>query len=305
MIRKFPRILFALAGIFFSCAAGATIQMAVTVDDLPVHSPLPSGETRLQIAEKMLKGLKKHNVPEVYGFVNASWLKSQPQTAEVLKAWVKAGYPLGNHTYSHPDPNGLNLEVYLNEIRKNEIYLKKYVDEKIYKVFRYPFMAEGETLAKRNGIREFLSTNAYKTAQVTIDFGDWAWNPPYARCLNRGRNEKIEWLKTSYIKYALIRLQRAVDFSHKLFGRDIKQILLLHVGAFDAEMIDELLAAYEGKGVKFIGLTEAMNDEVYSEDPGVATDKSLTFLSRLLIAHHIDVPSSKIPEDDLNHMCTK
>lgn len=45
-----------------------------------------------------------------------------------------------------------------------------------------------------------------------------------------------------------------------IFHRDIKNILLLHLGAFDALMFDELLTAYERHDIKFISIDEALQD---------------------------------------------
>src|SRR3954464_13900594 len=80
--------------------AAPPLQMAITMDDLPVHGPLPPGETRLDVARRILKALKAERVPEVYGFANAHWLESDPETEAVLRAWRAAGYPLGNHGWS-------------------------------------------------------------------------------------------------------------------------------------------------------------------------------------------------------------
>ena len=65
-------------------------------------------------------------------------------------------------------------------------------------------------------------------------------------------------------------LERAKTLAKGLFKREIPHVLLLHIGAFDAEMLDRLLTAYEKRGVKFISLVQAEKDEVYSADPGVA-----------------------------------
>jgi hypothetical protein len=40
-------------------------QMAITFDDLPAHGALPSGMTRLSIAESVLKTLKTENAAGV------------------------------------------------------------------------------------------------------------------------------------------------------------------------------------------------------------------------------------------------
>ena len=79
--------------------------MAITVDDLPAHGALPPGTTRLAIAERMIRVLKQHAVPGAYGFLNAGQIDTSPEHGDIVKAWVRAGFNLGNHTYSHMDIN--------------------------------------------------------------------------------------------------------------------------------------------------------------------------------------------------------
>ena len=44
---------------------------------------------------------KANGVPEAFGFVNAGKIAGTADGEAVLDAWRAAGYPLGNHTYSH------------------------------------------------------------------------------------------------------------------------------------------------------------------------------------------------------------
>src|SRR5213596_3752775 len=77
--------------------------MAVTVDDLPADGALPRGATRLAIAVQVIRALRQHAVPDVYGFANGGPLQSNPELEGVLRAWRQAGFLLGNHTFSHSD----------------------------------------------------------------------------------------------------------------------------------------------------------------------------------------------------------
>jgi hypothetical protein len=48
---------------------------------------------------------------------------------------------------------------------------------------------------------------------------------------------------------------------------------LLHVNAFTALMLDDLLTGWEKRGVRFVSLDRALEDPAYAHDPGVgATD---------------------------------
>lgn len=81
-----------------SSRATAAPQLAITFDDLPAHGALPPGETRLEVASRIIAALHDAHVPSAYGFVNGVAIEQQPTDAAVLQAWRAAGYPLGNHS---------------------------------------------------------------------------------------------------------------------------------------------------------------------------------------------------------------
>jgi len=50
------------------------------------------------------------------------------------------------------------------------------------RVFRYPYLSEGETLEKHEGVRKYLLANGYRIAEVATDYSDWAWNQIAGQC---------------------------------------------------------------------------------------------------------------------------
>lgn len=294
--------------------ASKQIEMAITVDDLPVHGLLPKGLSRQDIAKKMVRVLKKHKIPQVYGFINASKFEIEKNNLEVLSIWRKANYPLANHTYSHIDLGKSAADEFKENIIKNEKSLKELSGETSWKYFRYPYLREGDTLNKRNEIRAFLKQNNYKIAQVTIDFEDWAWNSMYARCKDKKDDKSISELKKYYLKHAEDTLDRAIKVSDFVFDRPIKHILLLHVGAFSADTLDALIKLYKKKGVKFISLDEASRDDIYNIDPEVYGKYGSEFQYQVLKSKKFKTQKREIkdksifdpietPETKLNKYC--
>lgn len=263
-------------------SAPQAIRIAITVDDLPVHGLLPESMTRVQITKRMLEVFKKHQIQEVFGFINASQAEFKNEHLKVFKMWREAGYPLGNHTYTHMDLNKVKNADYIKDIDLNEAALKKENQNLDWKFFRYPYLHEGNSLEKRDAIRKHLKNKGYKIAQVTIDFEDWSWNEPYVRCLRQKDKSSIQWLKKSYLTNANEILLRADKSTKALFKRPVKHILLLHVGAFDAEVLDELLVNYKKLGAEFITLSEAMSDEIYNLDPAMAAAQGAEFQYQVL-----------------------
>ena len=258
-----------LIGAILGCQdEGAPIRVAITVDDLPVHGPMPEGTTRLQIHQDFLAAFTAHNVSTVYGFVNGGRAGDDPALFGALEAWIEAGHPLGNHTHGHPVMEEVGVEAYIEDIDANEATLRRTMDgrpEREWKWFRYPFLKQGFDAESTSRVRKHLEASGYRIAEVTIDFYDWAWNAPYARCKAQGNEAAIEALRESYLSNARVWLRWAEAAAQQAFGRRIPHVLVLHVGAFDAEMVGELLALYKRLGVEWIRLEDAMNDPIYSE----------------------------------------
>jgi peptidoglycan/xylan/chitin deacetylase (PgdA/CDA1 family) len=282
------------------------LEMAITVDDLPVHGDLPSTMTRAEIAKKMIDAFKAKGVPGVYGFVNAKNIGANGDTEKdsVLKLWADSGFPLGNHTFSHIDLNTSSVEAFEEEIVANESVLQELMGGRDWHWLRYPFLHEGDTLEKRHAVRKYLAGHGYKIAQVTLDFGDYAWNNPYARCVAKQDTQSIEWLKSSYLQAAKDDIELDRKLSAQLFGRDIKYVLLMHIGALDSEMLPDLLDQFKKQGFHFVSLKDAEKDPAYQSDPDAALKFGGTLLEQMTEAKHLQYPPhTDRPMDKLDAIC--
>jgi len=222
-------------------AGGSAPKLAFTFDDLPAHGPLPPGETRMGVIAKIAAALRQAKVPPTYGFVNAEWTEQEPSKIAVLRAWRDAGNPLGNHSWSHMNLDAHPLGAFEGDIARNEALLSGLMKNADWHWFRFPFLVEGDTPEKKNGVRAYLGRHGYKIAGVTMSFGDYMWNEPYARCKTKNDTKSIRLLEDTYLRAAKDAADYSRELSHRLFHRDIPYVLLMHVGAFDAEMLLRLL----------------------------------------------------------------
>ena len=277
-------------------------QIAFTFDDLPSHGSLPPGETRLQIARSILDTLKQHHMPPTYGFVNGVHLTTDPSTAEVLKAWIAAGQPLGNHTYSHPNLSSMTAEAFEQEIEKNEPVLKQYAGNSDWHWLRFPFLSEGDTLEKRRAVRAWLTAHNYKIAEVNMSFGDYLWNPVYARCVAKHDEASIKQLHELYLAAADDAIAPARTLSKEVYGRDIPYVLLMHIGAFDARMLPELIALYRSRSFTFVSLPEAEKDPAYSDDADIAPAGG-TELDQIAMKRKLPIPPQHNYSKQLDSIC--
>jgi len=306
IIRSFNFFLGGLFNILSSiCCA---MPISITVDDLPVNGDLTPNISRVYVVNKLLEALKAHHIEHVYGFMNGGFLEETTDGLDAINIWRLNGNILGNHTFGHLDLAKTNSQTYIDDIIKNDLFISQLMGEN-NRYFRYPYLAEGNTQEKRSTVREFLLMNNYKITPVTVDFFDYEWNAPYLRCSNKKDKKAIKWLKKTYIEQALNALIIAHELSLLLYQRDINNILLIHINAFSAEMLDELLTAYENQNISFIPLEEALNDPVYQDDPNIISDRSYTFLNQKRLSLNLDNPDivdklyRSLPADELYNLC--
>jgi peptidoglycan/xylan/chitin deacetylase (PgdA/CDA1 family) len=298
---KAASILFLLFGL---CRTVAAQQVAITVDDLPSHGALPPLMSRVDVAKSILKALHEYHAPKVYGFVNAKELEQHPELMEVLKLWRAAGYPLGNHTFGHLSLNASSAEEFDQNIAADEPTLKTLMGRHNWQWFRYPYLWEGDTLEKRRAVRRYLHEHKYHIAQVTLDFEDYLWNGPYARCMEKKDSASIEWLKSSYMATAaeFIALDRAM--ANLVYGRDIKHVLVVHIGGFETVMLPQLLDFLRKQNFRFVTLPEAQKDVAYQTDPDVALQDGGTLLDQMMEAQQLKFPAhAEKPYERLNAVC--
>src|ERR1700679_2785570 len=113
------RLLVGAIAVVGTTASARAQQIAFTWDDLPAHSALPPGETRVEIGRKLLAAMKEAHLPPAYGFVNGIFTEKEPLSTPMLKEWHDAGFPLGNHTWSHMNLNQHSLAEWETDTLKN------------------------------------------------------------------------------------------------------------------------------------------------------------------------------------------
>ncbi|HEY2860918.1 MAG TPA: polysaccharide deacetylase family protein [Terracidiphilus sp.] len=299
--RRVRMILFLLA--VFAGGSAVAQQIAFTWDDLPAHSALPTGETRVEIGHKLIAAMKAAGLPPVYGFVNGATIDREPASAPMLKDWRDAGFQLGNHAWSHMNLNTASSADWEADVLKNEPVLTQYAAGGDWHWLRYPYTAEGDSAAKRAEARKFLAAHGYKIAAVTMSFGDYMWNEPYARCVAKNDAAALEQLESSYLEAAAqdVDLRRAM--ARKLFGHDIPYVLLMHVGAFDARMLPRLLKQYRDEGFTFVTLEKAEKAAFYKGDVDPSLPDGPDTLEGAMGAKGLAIPAPPILSVDLNNLC--
>jgi peptidoglycan-N-acetylglucosamine deacetylase len=257
------------------------LRVAITIDDLP-GSAEDSGYDALRLVSQLIDALRAHRVGAATGFVVGERLASDAQGRAAVAAWVAAGFEVGNHTYSHPSLHRGDARAYIDDVLRMEplMHALEQRSGQRARYFRYPFLEEGRSEVERRLLARLLRERGYTVARVSVDFSDWAWGDPYARCLRRGDPEALALLSRSYVDNALAYLAWSEASAQRVLRRPFVHVLLLHANLATAHNLDALLSAYERAGAQFVPLSEALADAAYTADYAAEGGHVLTLASQ-------------------------
>lgn len=278
--------------------------VAITFDDLPLNGELAPGTTRAGLAGDVVAILHGQHLPPSYGFINAAKLEGSDDGAAALQRWVAGGQRIGNHTYSHVDLHKSTAEAWLADLRADEPALELLDRTHDWHWLRYPYLREGDTLEKRRAVRGALRDRGYRIAQVTLDFEDYLWNTPYARCRAAHDEKAIAWLRQSYLENAQAYLRADRQMAEQVFGHPIDHVLLLHLGAFSPAILPDLFDLLRREGFTFVTLEEAEKDPAYASDPDAGSKYGGTLLEQWMDVRRLKYPDiPKKPYKELEAVC--
>ncbi|STY28611.1 polysaccharide deacetylase [Legionella wadsworthii] len=249
------KLLFLFTALFSSVCFAEEKEIAITMDDLPlVASRMNTPGNRQRSTERftqIVETFQKYKVP-VIGFVIAGAIEKGQW--DFLEQFRKAGFMLGNHTYSHYDLNHVGVDKYLADLDRADKVLTPIMTEPKY--FRYPYLAEGNK-EKKQKVYDYLKEHHYTIAPVTIDTKDFDFNAMLYKVPYRSRINYIQKLKPRYLAYIWKQTLRAEKNAH---GKNVKQILLIHANLLNSYVLGDILEMYQKNGYKFISLTEALKN---------------------------------------------
>ena len=242
--------------------------IAFTIDDLPVVSTRKDINNRREITKKILGHIKKAKIPAI-GFVNEGKLYSNGKLddaqVDLLRQWAGAGLELGNHSYSHKSLNAIDLAVYEKDILDGEPVTKELMIARgrTLRYFRHPYLQTGLSLEIKADLSVFLKEHGYSIAPVTVDNADWIFASAYDKAFDKGDKDLMKRVGEAYVPY----MENKIDYwerqSVRLFGREVRQTLLIHANFINSDYLDDLAKMFKKRGYEFVTLEEALKDEAY------------------------------------------
>jgi len=267
-------------------------EIAVTFDDLPAVSTQRDIGTWKEITTKLLKTILSNRIPAI-GFVNENKLISEGQRDEarvgLLRMWINAGLELGNHTYSHRSLNTAPLDEFESDAIRGEQTVQALLAEngKKLRYFRHPFLHTGRSLETKKAFESFLGGRGYRIAPVTIDNSDWIFARAYDNAHDAKDDRAMKQVADAYVPY----MERKIDYwerqSVALFGREIKQILLVHANSINADHFDDMARMLRNRGYRFITLDEALKDNAFTSADTFTGAAGISWIHRWAITRGV------------------
>ncbi len=268
--------------------------VAITFDDLPMNTKyLQDGNQWIERTQKLLTTIKKYDIPAI-GFVNEYKLYVNDvldsARLKALQLWVDADLELGNHTFSHRDYHHTDEHIFFEDIIKGEKITGKLLSLRNRKLeyFRHPYLHTGMSLEKKKALEDFLKGHDYIIAPVTIDNGEWIYARAYENAYNENDAELMKQIGKDYVVYMMDKTKYFENQSIKLFGREIKQILLLHANMINADYFDELAEELIKHNYQFISLKEALTDAAYQSADTFIGRGGISWLHRWSYTRKVD-----------------
>lgn len=260
-------------------------SIALTFDDLPAVSTRSEIGVWWTITRDIITTLREAAAPATAFVIEGKLYEhEQLDTGRValLRAWLDAGFELGNHTFSHQSLYSTPLARFESDVLRGEPVTRKLLSERGRRIrwFRYPALNTGPDLETKSAFERFLAEHGYRNAPVTIDNQDWIFARAYDIALDRDDAELRHRLEVDYLSYMDSIFGYYERQSIALLGYELPQILLLHANRLNAATLPGLLAMMRRRGYRFTTLEEALRDPAFARDDRYAGPAGITWLHR-------------------------
>jgi len=154
--------------------------------------------------------------------------------------------------------------------------------------FRHPFLQTGRSIDKKREFESFLAGRGYTIAPVTIDNSDWIFARAYDNARDAGDKSAMKLVADAYVPY----MERKIEYwerqSVALFGREIKQVLLVHANSINADTFGQMAAMIRRRGYRFISLEEALSDNAFKSEDTFTGAGGISWIHRWAITRRVE-----------------
>lgn len=241
-------------------------QVAITMDDFSLNDTpkLPVEERN----RRVLEALARHSNLKAALFVTGKHADND-LGRRLLGSWSDRGHMIANHSYSHHYYNSkrVSFQAFSEDALRGEAVIREFSGFR--KLFRFPYLKEGDTAEKRDQMRAFLKKHGYRNGHVTIDASDWYIDGRLIKRLEKEPAADLAPYRDYYLDHIRERATYYDDLSRRVLGRSVKHTLLVHFNLLNALFLGDLLAMFASLGWKLIDAGEAFKDPVFSSTPNI------------------------------------
>ncbi len=223
----------------------------------------------MQLAEPMranarlLDAMRSHNLRLALFVIGRNADSETGQS--IVRTWQEAGHLIGNHTYSHRNYHALTFEEFSGDAAHADKVLAS--DLGTPRLFRFPVLKEGDTAAKRDRMREFLTAAGYRNGHVTIDASDWYYDARLRQRLAADPGFDVNRFREPYLDHLWDRANFYDDLSRKVLGRGIPHTLLIHYNLVNSLFLVDVLDSFRKRGWQIIDAADAYRDPIFLRAP--------------------------------------
>ena len=244
------------------CSIASAQTLALTFDD----GLNPETESRAQEWNaQILAHMKAASVPAMVFPALAG--TGRGEGINLIRAWSQAGHRIGNHTSRHRNLGSarVTLADFIEDVKEAEAVFSAMPGWT--PMLRFPYLKEGETAEKRDGMRAWMRANGYKPAPVSIDTSDWYFNRVFIALSKENAIAKIAQLQQLYAEHLMERAGYYDKLAAETLGRKPSHVMLLHVNAINAVTLPRVIAAFRQNGWSFVAPAQAFADPLYASEP--------------------------------------
>lgn len=247
--------------------------LLVTVDDLPVAGRGGGADAaeRSRITEALLGHLRAHHIRAV-GFVVWKGVGDDAGRA-LLERWLAEGHELGNHSFGHPNYTATDIDTYRADVERARGEIENLLAPRgrHLRLFRFPYLREGDTPEKVAAMRAYLNETGQRNVPVTIDNQDWSFDNPWRDAQQAGDEAQAASVAEDYHAALRLAVRHHEARGDRLLGRTTPQVLLLHANAIGAAEWGRLFEWLEKTGHRFATADEVLAEPTLADPPAVVT----------------------------------
>ncbi len=216
---------------------------------------------------RLLANLATYKIRTVL-FVKGAALENE-QGKRIIRSWDQSGHLIGNHSYQHLyfHNRKVSLKQFESDMLKNEHFIRGY--KHFVKLFRFPYLKEGNSIQKRDGFRGFLKQQGYRNAHVTVDASDWYIDQRLCKRLRRDPKADLSAYREYYVSHIIDRARFYDRLAFKLTKRRITHVLLLHHNLSAALFLKDLIQHFRAIDWETVDIDIAYGDQIYKREPRI------------------------------------